>query len=457
MGYKRYPTALWPINEATAGIAFSWLLYLRWGAVICQAALILMAYIYLEIALPIIFVSVIILFEAASNLFFAALAKREKVTPEWLFGLVMFLDIIFLTALLYYSGGPMNPFTFLYLVHIVIGAILMRPHWSWSLAVFTMACYSSFFLVDPQVLSQLPLNLPGGFIIGMEFQETCDPAILEYTMLSDNMKLHLKGMLLAFSITAFFIVFFVGKIQKALVDHQQVLIRLEEERIRSEKLSSLATLSAGTTHELSTPLATIAVAAGEMEHHLKETGADQSLQEDARLIRDQVKSCKEILYQMTADAGEHLGEPLEKCDLSQLVTGIMKEFSEDERLQIQVENSAADLEVQVPVRTLVRSVKGLIKNGLEASRGETPVLLKCFHDKSYLYFEVTDHGGGMDEEQFNRSGDPFFTTKEQGLGLGLFLARNVAEQFDGELVITSVETRGTTIKLSLSLEHIEVS
>jgi signal transduction histidine kinase len=122
-----------------------------------------------------------------------------------------------------------------------------------------------------------------------------------------------------------------------------------------------------------------------------------------------------------------------------------------------VENSAADLEVQVPVRTLVRSVKGLIKNGLEASRGETPVLLKCFHDKSYLYFEVTDHGGGMDEEQFNRSGDPFFTTKEQGLGLGLFLARNVAEQFDGELVITSVETRGTTIKLSLSLEHIGVS
>ena len=68
------------------------------------------------------------------------MGSRKKGIPEWLFGLVMFLDIILLTALLYYTGGPMNPFTFLYLVHIVIGAILMRDYWSWSLMVFTVLC-----------------------------------------------------------------------------------------------------------------------------------------------------------------------------------------------------------------------------------------------------------------------------------------------------------------------------
>ncbi|MFC1837106.1 ATP-binding protein [Thermodesulfobacteriota bacterium] len=458
MESRRYPSAIWPINEATSGIAFSWLLHLRWGAVFCQAALILIAYFYLEIALPIIFVSVIILFEALSNLYFIILAKREKVIPEWLFGQIMFFDIILLTALLYYTGGPMNPFTFLYLVHIVIGAILMRAYWSWSLTIFTILCYSSFFLVDPHILEQLPFMLPGGFIGGTDVQETCHPAILEYTMLSDHMKLHLKGMLLAFAITAVFIVFFVGKIQKALEAHQQVLIRLDEERARSEKLSSLATLSAGTTHELSTPLATIAVAAGEMMHQLQHGEIDQGLMDDVQLIRDQVKTCKDILYQMAADSGEHLGEALEISAVGHLVSYAIKEFSQEDRARIQVENQAADIAVRIPLRTFVRSVKGLIKNGLEASEKTSPVQLKCFSDRNFLYLQVKDQGCGMDKEIMARVCEPFFTTKEQGkgLGLGLFLARNVAEQFGGELSVSSEKSHGTTITLSFAMKHIAV-
>ncbi len=442
------------MNEATASIAFSWLLYLRWGAVFCKAALILIAYIYLEIALPIIFVFVIILFEVASNLFFAILARREKVIPEWLFGLVMFLDIIFLTVLLYYTGGPMNPFTFLYLVHIVIGAILMRPCWSWSLAVCAMVCYSSFFLIDPQLLGRLSLNLPGGFIGGRHIGETLQPAILEYAGLPDHMKLHLEGMLLAFVITVVFIVFFVGKIQKALEEHQQTLIRLEEERARSERLSSLATLSAGTTHELSTPLATIAVAAGEMMHHIRDGEVDHDLLEDVQLIRDQIKTCKDILYQMAADAGEHLGEAMVVLPVGSLVEKIIDEFPAEVRTRIKVENEIAGLPVRVPVRTMMRSIKGLLRNGLEASEDGSTVLLKCFSDKNSLHFQVKDNGCGMDEETVARACEPFYTTKEQGkgLGLGLFLAQNVAEQFGGELTVASEMSAGTTVTFSLALD-----
>ena len=456
MEHKKYPSAIWPVNEATANIAFSWLQHLRWGAVLCQAILILLAYVYLEIALPIIFVSIIILFEASSNLLFTFLTRRRKVIPEWLFGMVMFLDIIFLTVLLYFTGGPMNPFTFLYLVHIVVGAILMRANWSWTLAVFTVLSYSSLFIVDPQVFGRLPLMLPGGFIGGVDIQATCHPAITEYNLLSDHMKLHLKGMLLAFAITAFFIVFFVGRIQKALEEHQQTLISLEEERARSEKLSSLATLSAGAAHEFSTPLSTIAVAAGEMLHHLKDENMDQGLVDDARLIKDQVNACKDILYQMAADAGEHLGEALEKYKIKDVLTTIVSEFSEKDQARIKVENEAGEIAIQIPLRTTVRTVKGLIKNGFDASQEASTVFLKCFYDEKYLYFQVTDKGSGMDKENIDRACEPFFTTKEQGkgLGLGLFLAQNVAEQFGGELSIASEKLHGTTVTISFALKHI---
>ena len=334
----------------------------------------------------------------------------------------------------------------------------MRANWSWSLAAFTVLCYSSLFIVDPQVFGRLPLILPGGFIGDVGIQATCHPVPTEYTVISDDMKLHLKGMLLAFAITAFFIVFFVGKIQKALEEHQQTLVSLEEERARSEKLSSLATLSAGAAHEFSTPLSTIAVAAGEMLYHLKDGNMDQGLVDDAQLIKDQVNTCKDILYQMAADAGENLGEALEKYKVADVVSKIVIGFPEEVRSRIKVENQAADILIQVPMRTTVRTVKGLIKNAFDASQESSPVFFKCFYDEKFLYFQVTDQGSGMDEENIVRAPEPFFTDKEQGkgLGLGLFLAQNVAEQFGGELSITSEKERGTTVTISFALTHIGI-
>jgi two-component system sensor histidine kinase RegB len=456
---KKYPILVWQANEANVNIAFSWLLLLRWGAVLCQAILIFAAYSYLKIAIPIIFVSSIIIFEAVSNLFFSYLHGLNKVIPEWLFGLVMFLDIILLTALLYYTGGPMNPFTFLYLVHIVLGAVLMRPNWSWSLTVFTVLCYASFFIIDPELLGDLPLMLPGGFIGGPEVEKICHPALAEYALLSDHMKLHLKGMLLAFAISAFFIVFFVGLIQKALEEHQQTLVSLEEERARSEKLASLANLSAGAAHEFSTPLSTIAVAAGEMLHQIKDGNTDQGLIDDALLIKDQVKACKDILYQMAADAGKHLGEALEKYSVEHVVQHTLNEFSAEDRARISVENEAAAISILVPFRTLVRTLKGLLKNGIEASLPPSQVFLRCYYDANFLYFQISDQGSGMDEETRSRAAEPFFTTKEQGkgLGLGLFLAQNLAEQFGGGLAISSEVSAGTSVTIRFALDHIRIA
>lgn len=458
MTLKKYPISVWPLNEATSNIAFAWLLHLRWGAVLCQAILIYLASTYLEIAIPIIFVSTIIVFEAASNLFFGFLYKLKKIIPEWLFGLVMTLDVIFLTALLFSTGGPMNPFTFLYLVHIVLGAVLMRAHWSWGLTIFTVLCYGSLFVIDQDVFGPLPLILPGGFIGGAEIQEACHPAITEYTQLSDHMKLHLKGMLLAFTIAAFFIVFFVGRIQKALEEYQHTLVSLEEERARSEKLASLATLSAGAAHEFSTPLSTIAVAAGEMLHQLKKGEISQGLIDDAQLIKDQVRTCKNILYQMAADAGEHLGESMEKFTVDQVIQGTLAEFSVADRARIRVENETGAFSILVPFRTLVRTLKGLVKNGMDASGPDSRVFLRCFYDENFLYFQVTDRGTGMDEEIVSRAAEPFFTTKGQGngLGLGLFLAQNMAEQFGGSLTISTEKLQGSTVTISLALTHIGI-
>jgi len=161
---------------------------------------------------------------------------------------------------------------------------------------------------------------------------------------------------------------------------------------------------------------------------------------------------------MAADAGEYMGEGLEKYGVGDLVSKIINEFSEEDQARIKVENEASDVSILAPLRTLVRTVKGLIKNGLDASLTTSPVSLKCFHDGKFLYFQVADQGCGMDKESMARAREPFFTTKEQGkgLGLGLFLAQNVAEQFGGELSISSGKADGIVVTISFALTHIGV-
>jgi two-component system sensor histidine kinase RegB len=438
-------------NEKQSNIAFSWLLLLRWGALLCQAFIVVAMVVLTGSNPPLPILLIIFVFGGGSNIAFHYYFYRQnRIIPGWLFAQVMTLDIFLLTLLLHYTGGAMNPFTFLFLIHICLGAILMQSFWAWSLAVYTTVCYGVlFFLPEPGISSDLASldALPAA---------SCDVPAIDPHSTHSLMALHLHGMWFAFAITVFFIVFFVNKIQKDLEQNLKTLSRLETEKIKSEKLVSLATLAAGAAHEFSTPLATIAIASGEMLAALKEQNADEELISDIRLIREQVKRCREILYQMSADAGEHLAESLRDFRISELFTKVLSGFPEDIRTQVRFDCDIMDFTIRMPFRTLYRIIRGLIKNAVDASDPEHPVFVSCRKDELFLYIKVRDLGKGMDEDVLSRAIEPFYTTKEtgKGLGLGLFLAESAAERFGGRLDLASTPGEGTTAVISFSLKQI---
>ena len=242
------------------------------------------------------------------------------------------------------------------------------------------------------------------------------------------------------------------------VQASNALDEMRRRAMRSERLVSLTTLAAGAAHELSTPLATIAVAARELERAAaRDTGA--ALADDARLIRTEVDRCQAILDQMSGRAGsrlEHMPEPLHVADaIDEAARGLPGNGAA--RVQI---DAPASLPVVITSRDGLRqALSSLLANALEASPPGAPVEVtaRADDDRRAVRIDVHDHGPGMTAEVLARAGEPFFTTRGagRGLGLGLFLARVFAERSGGALTIGS--GNGTVVTLDLPLTAPEES
>jgi len=261
-------------------------------------------------------------------------------------------------------------------------------------------------------------------------------------------------MWVAFGVAAVFIVYFIQRVSIALARRDLELTRARDEFTKTQRLAALATLSAGAAHELATPLSTIAVVAKELERSLSDDPARTAAAEDARLVREQVQRCRAILDHMAAEAGEAAGERLSTVDAAAVVERALSGLKPDVRARVALEQApppSPTLAGQVPLEALARSLRGLVENAAHAGPADTPVTLRVKVEEECVCFEVHDDGPGMDDETLARVGEPFFTTKPPGIGMGLgvFLARSVAEQLRGRLDFRSTPGVGTTATVRL--------
>jgi two-component system, sensor histidine kinase RegB len=255
-------------------------------------------------------------------------------------------------------------------------------------------------------------------------------------------------------VSAAVLAFFINRVQQALTRREEELISARDARLRSEKLASLATLAAGAAHEFSTPLSTIALVASELQRGLEGSTAERHFIEDAALIRDQVERCREILRQMSADAGESIGEILRPVAVEELIDHILDGCREPSRVAVHIETRSSAA-LSVPASALGQALRGLVNNALEASPEGTSIDLVASEGSDSILLEIRDRGSGMAPEVLQRVSEPFFTTKEagQGMGLGVFLARTLVEKIDGRLLLTSTLGEGTTARVHLPLSR----
>ncbi|NWJ40987.1 MAG: HAMP domain-containing histidine kinase [Geothrix sp.] len=410
------------------GISLTWLLRLRWITAVGQTAAILAAKRLLPEELSIGPLLGLVAFGALSNAALMLRLRRPEPVRPALPGLVLGLDILLLTGLLYGSGGAANPFTAIYLVHITLAAVVMRGIWAWALGVLSISGFGLLFFYNVHVHSLAHMNHGG----------------------DDGISLHLVGMWVAFAITAGLIAAFVGLVTEALRRRDEELAALRDLTARQSRLAALTTLAAGVAHELGSPLGTIAVAAKELQRTAEGLGAPgASLAQDAALIREEVGRCRRILDQMAEPSGSNLGEPLQALSWGELEADLSEGLASEDRTRLAFQWPDAGCG-PMPRRGLGRALRAVVANALEATPRPGSVKVVAREDQGAWLLEVEDQGTGMAPEVLARVGEPFFSTKPtgSGMGLGLFLARTFAEQLGGELRVESQPGQGTRVQLS---------
>jgi two-component system sensor histidine kinase RegB len=417
------------IQRDVPGINFSFLVRLRWGAIAGQVFTIFAVRQFLATALPLGALGTIVGIELLSNLACAAWSRRGGAVRESLIFAIMGADVILLSALLYFTGGPFNPFSFLYLVEIALGSVILRERSTWALVLLALGCSAFLFVAH----HELPL-----------------PTMSHGAHSEASLNIHLWGMWVAFAVAAAFIVYFLMRVTRALGTRETELARAQERSARAEKLASLATLAAGAAHELATPLSTIALVAKELERTLTAAEFTEAAA-DARLMREQVERCRTILDQMASSAGTTTGEALVSLSASELLARSVAELAPKPQVRVELPPEAAATRLELPPRAIAQAIRGIVKNAQDASPADHVVVVRAYATSALLTVEVRDAGAGMPAQVLARAGEPFFTTKSpgQGMGLGLFLARAVLERLGGELRLDSTPGRGTIARIGL--------
>jgi len=214
----------------------------------------------------------------------------------------------------------------------------------------------------------------------------------------------------------------------------------------SHRLASVGTLASGFSHELNTPLATVLTC---VEGILKETDSAW-IRESATIAREQLLRCRGITQHfLRMSRGQRSqGEVVDLTAVIGAVARLIEPTAREHRVKVEVRELAAGMHVRAEEAELQHTLINLLLNAVQASPPGSRVTVEADACEQ-VRVRVIDNGCGIAPEDQKRIFDPFFSTRQGGTGLGLFLSLNFVRRWGGELRVISEPGRGSTFEIVL--------
>jgi len=389
-----------------------------------EIAAVLGAYFLLGINLQLTPLLVIIGLLSLVNLWTWAQVRSNALITDRKFLYQLGIDVAAIAALLYFSGGATNPFAWLFLIPLMVAATVLPASATWLIAGLATVCYSLLMRY------YVPLG-------------THDTHLLH----GDSFSQHVFGMWFGFVMSACLIAWFVAGMARTLRTRDRLLAEAREKALRDEQLVALGTLATGTAHELGTPLATMAV----VTHELERADFPEATQRKLRILKDQIGRCKAALSTLSASAGEVRAEGGGLLPVQAFLDNLVDRWQQQSpgtslTVSVTAGETAACI---INEQTLVQALINLLNNAADACRQK--LTLEARWQPDTLELDILDRGPGVKPHFSEQVGQPKTSTKEFGMGLGLFLAHATIQRMGGDIRLTDREGGGTRTHIQLPL------
>lgn len=242
-----------------------------------------------------------------------------------------------------------------------------------------------------------------------------------------------------------------GQIQHVISMGRDITERIQSEELirRSEKLTIIGELAAGIAHEIRNPLTSLR---GFMQLYIKEDmDGSKKLRNDVMI--SEIDRINEIVSELLVLA-KPTNERYESRDVVQILNHVTRLFEGQANLcNVQI---IKELDTNLPFIQCQISINqvfiNIIKNAIESMPNGGDVIIQAKQAENKLYIRIKDAGNGIPQEEMAKIGNPFFTTKETGTGLGLMVSMRILQNHKGTMRIESEVGKGTMVEVILPIE-----
>jgi two-component system sensor histidine kinase RegB len=340
----------------------------------------------------------------------------------------LLVDVAGWTALMYFTGGANNPFVSYYIVPLVISAAVLPWRHTWLVAGASLLAYSLLLYY----YRPFPLFTPHAHMGH-----------------GDGANVHILGMWFNFLFSAGLITYFVVRMASMLRQQEARAVAQREDRLRNDQIMAVASLAAGTAHELGTPLSTMTVLVEEM---LQDETLGGQARQDCELLQRQLTQCRETLAGLTRTAELTSVDQVQHRPLGEFVRQTVERWA--------VRRPRVTVEIGIPEggpgpdiafdSTLGQALENLLNNG--ADTGSPRLEVTCRWDARQAEIDIRDWGPGIAGELLQDMGRPVIRASRDGLGIGLLLSHATVERYGGHIELRNAPDGGTIATLSLPLE-----
>ena len=392
------------------------LIKIRWIAIFGQLITLLVIYFILKFSIPFTECLVVVLLSVIINFFSYLIQKNNSTLNDQKTFLFLIFDISQLVGLLYLTGGIFNPFIILILAPIIISASYLSAFWTILLSLY------SILLILIINFNFIPLNWDQNFIT---------PSIYNF------------GILIALIITMIFISIYAYLFASSSRKISSALSETKLKLFNQKKTTEVAYLSAAAVHELSTPLNTIFIILNDL---LKEKVFVKNtiLMKDIELLKSQADRCKEILLRLSKNPQNLKDNFFEKIRIIDLIKLNFDKFNDNKKLRFIYDSFSKENKIYFKDE-INYALGNIIQNSIVYSKSEIKIFLKSSDNEFFI--KIVDDGNGFSKDVLDKIGEPYISKNKQGMGLGIFITKNLIENMKGNIVFYNSINNGAVVEI----------